>query len=439
MAWFSLAITPAGAGQDLDSLVSPGPLADAHSELTGLRQCTSCHTAGKRVPDDKCLACHEELATRVREGSGYHRDKDECVLCHSDHQGEAFNLVNWDLNLFDHDETGYPLVGLHQNVEQCQDCHREPNAPARAKTVTYLLNDTRCIACHEDVHHGQLGEDCSRCHGMETPFAEIDFDHSTAAYPLVGAHRRVQCESCHPNKKWKGIAFSTCTSCHRDPHEPSLGTECQRCHNEHSWDSTLDHDTTRFPLLGKHEAVACDACHENQVFRGFAFESCTDCHADDTHFGQFEEDCDSCHVEEGFETVLYDHDESRYPLTGKHIEVTCDECHREEQASLFPAGIATAVRYKPLETKCRFCHVDAHYAQLSSECETCHVTDDFRGDHVMFEHNFDSSFALLGKHADALCDQCHRLESGPFPGGSGLAVRYKPMAAFCASCHDNRR
>jgi hypothetical protein len=56
---------------------------------------------------------------------------------------------------------------------------------------------------------------------------------------------------------------------------------------------------------------------------------------------------------------------------------------------------------------------------------------------VRFQHNRDSSFPLLGKHAGALCHQCHRLERGPFPDGSGVAVRYKPLPSLCLSCHDN--
>lgn len=495
-----------GATRQLDSLVSPGPLARVHSDLAGLRNCTSCHSPGKGIGDDKCLACHKDLQVRIVQNRGFHRAKIECAACHPDHQGVDVSLLHWDRTTFDHSEAGYPLTGLHRRVASCDACHRPPNAPARTQSTSFLLADARCIACHEDVHRAQLGEDCAGCHSVDVPFDKAPFDHTRARFKLAGAHQNVACEKCHPNQKWRGLAFGQCADCHRDPHQPSLGNDCQRCHSEVAWKKMkLDHAATRFPLLGKHADVLCSRCHLDQTFRGIAFGECRDCHKDnphkgqfqedcahchsesdwkktrfdhsasryplagkhaelacekchrdqkyrgvafaecrdchdqDPHFGQFSNDCGQCHRVEGFDELLFDHQKSTYPLTGKHVAVDCSKCHATEKEAKFPAAVATAVRYRPLQTRCGGCHVDAHFGQFQKErdCGSCHPTAGFDGDHLSFEHDRDSRFRLDGKHARVACQNCHEVENGPFPDGTSAAVRYKPVSPVCVACHDN--
>ena len=87
------------ATQAQAQLLSPGRLAQAHVELEGLRNCTSCHALGQRgVSAERCLDCHEELSTRIAEGTGYHATvpEDACADCHQDHLGEDFDLRRLD-------------------------------------------------------------------------------------------------------------------------------------------------------------------------------------------------------------------------------------------------------------------------------------------------------------------------------------------------------
>jgi hypothetical protein len=59
---------------------------------------------------------------------------------------------------FDHGkETGFALSGAHGKLA-CEACHRQP--PDEVK----LKQD--CLSCHEkdDVHLGQYGRQCDRCH-----------------------------------------------------------------------------------------------------------------------------------------------------------------------------------------------------------------------------------------------------------------------------------
>ncbi len=432
------ALTPSGRSQELDFLVSPGELARAHSDLSGLKNCSSCHDSGSGLSPEKCLACHEELSTRIQAARGFHaRKKENCIECHHDHQGVDFQIIQWIPSELDHSETGYPLVGFHAEVEDCRECHNESRSPSRQKTKTYFLNDTRCVACHEDIHKGQLGDDCRKCHTVDVKFDKVRFDHGQTAYPLIGAHKRVACGKCHLNKQWKGLRFSDCTDCHDDIHQPSLGDDCQRCHHSESWSvSTFNHEQTRYPLRGMHVDVTCTQCHVEKQLTGLAFSTCVDCHSKDPHVGQFENDCSWCHVVAGFDKTIFDHAKSSYPLTGKHGNVKCSECHHLEQAA-FPNGPAEAVRYRPIDTLCASCHEDIHLGQFKKACSDCHITAGFARALVQFDHDVDSRFRLQGKHTDVVCEKCHKQERAVFPLGEGTARRFLPLPEYCFGCHNN--
>jgi hypothetical protein len=98
------------------------------------------------------------------------------------------------------------------------------------------------------------------------------FDHSKTKFPLLGAHRAVQCGACHKvpvgakDVQFKGTSH-ICEDCHKDAHAGQFAksgkTACADCHNARRWvPSTFNHDTrTHFPLQGGHANVACDKCH----------------------------------------------------------------------------------------------------------------------------------------------------------------------------------
>ena len=103
--------------------ISPGPLARQHQFLDGTIHCTECHKLGGSQPEFKCISCHSDIGTRVAEKRGLHASyripagsSQECVRCHSDHNGANFTLIKWDPNKFDHKETGYLLEGKHAGL-----------------------------------------------------------------------------------------------------------------------------------------------------------------------------------------------------------------------------------------------------------------------------------------------------------------------------------
>lgn len=157
----------ASTPQESDVSAAPGPLSAFHAEKPGIRNCSSCHTPVPEIAPAKCLACHDEIASRIKAGRGFHKDKaDGCGTCHAEHQGPDAKLVPLDPGDFDHSETGFPLEGAHARVKECAFCHYGKAAFRRTRGESYLLQDARCSACHLSPHPGRQ-EECLACHSMD--------------------------------------------------------------------------------------------------------------------------------------------------------------------------------------------------------------------------------------------------------------------------------
>jgi len=164
ICFFSLVLM---AQQEFDVNDSPGDLSAAHQDSPGIKSCGKCHNEDFEVPPARCLSCHQEIAIRISDNRGYHRDKgDDCIVCHSEHQGVDVPLVPLDPEDFDHEETGAVLKGIHLEIKDCQRCHRKDNTLPRKKTRSYILKDSRCLACHTSPHPGRQ-EKCLACHNQK--------------------------------------------------------------------------------------------------------------------------------------------------------------------------------------------------------------------------------------------------------------------------------
>jgi len=157
--------------QETEVSDAPGPLSASHAAKPGIKDCATCHTPDRDVLPGKCLACHQEIAIRIKEGRGFHKDKAEgCGACHVEHRGPDAGLLPLDPKDFDHSETGTVLAGAHARVAGCDRCHYSGASGAafpRATGRSYLLRDTSCSACHVSPHPGDQDE-CLACHGLES-------------------------------------------------------------------------------------------------------------------------------------------------------------------------------------------------------------------------------------------------------------------------------
>ncbi|HEU4729637.1 MAG TPA: hypothetical protein VFT22_17195 [Kofleriaceae bacterium] len=365
-----LGLTGAARGQ----AVSPGPLSNDHAALEGVDNCIRCHSGGAAISAPSCLSCHRALAQRIAANAGYHAKLgDDCARCHPDHRGVSAALVKWPggRDAFDHTRAGYPLTGGHAKVA-CRDCHK----------VGLLTGSVAAALTAEERPRTYLG---------------------------LG---------------------TACVACHADVHKPTLGTDCERCHDTKTWrgaatSTRFDHGKTRYPLLGAHAKVACARCHggTDQKLDELhpKFETCQTCHRD-PHAGAMGDAraCASCHREAAWKELRYDrrtHAPRTLPLAGGHATPTCAACHGDK------------LDRRPA-TACASCHPDPHRPSLGARCEPCHqATSWLKGAPPQPTFHERTAYPLRGRHATVACDKCHDPRRPS-------ARRFRPIAhGACLDCH----
>jgi hypothetical protein len=215
---------------------------------------------------------------------------------------------------------------------------------------------------------------------------------------LVGAHADVACATCHAGEIYKNVD-STCVGCHRlqDAHLGRYGPKCETCHDATKWSAIhFNHLTAaKFPLNGSHAKIKCDACHSGPLYGVKLSTTCVGCHRSaDPHAGQLGARCESCHNETSWRrNIKFDHDQTPFPLLGRHAVALCEDCHR-------------SFKFKDAPRACVSCHADQHHeGRLGSNCALCHNPNSWT--RWTFNHNRQTKFPLTGAHTGLQCQSCH--------------------------------
>ena len=114
--------------------------------------------------------------------------------------------------------------------------------------------------------------------------------------------------------------------------------------------------------------------------------------------------CEACHSTKSWiEIRNFDHSKTKFPLTGSHRGVACDECHKALPGT-------HEIQFKGTPKNCEACHTDPHAAQFAAKdgvtkCADCHV--DQRWAPSTFDHDKRTQFPLTGAHANVACAMCH--------------------------------
>lgn len=178
--------------------------------------CEDCHTQGRFAADEvSCVACHEEADGELMvEHSA--QQGENCLGCHDGTRA----IIE-----FVHDDV-FMLQGDHEGLG-CVDCHEGALFTVAAQT---------CDGCHEepDIHAGQFGLECARCH---TAVAWAPAQLTQHRFALThGDGVLLTCDTCHV----AAYTAVSCASCHALPdmqtaHPPDRAPnynamECAACH-----------------------------------------------------------------------------------------------------------------------------------------------------------------------------------------------------------------
>jgi len=380
--------------------ISPGKLSNSHKQLEGVENCTKCHELGKGVSDELCLDCHTAIKVRMENKRGLHASEEHrgksCQKCHPEHNGREFKLVYWPEGekKFDHSQAGYSLEGKHLG-HACGDCHKpifiRDEAVRKDERInldkTRLGLSTACVACHIDEHGDQLPDDCLKCHTYDGWTPARGFTHDSTPYPLTGKHKDIACTKCHP---W------------RDARQTAIADAVQKPENR-----------------GKQAVYRLTGRYPN----------CTPCHTD-PHRGKHKQLCSECHQISGWADLVggkpYDHDLSGYPLRGRHAGVQCVKCHTSGRMT------------DPLKFEhCTDCHMDEHRGQFAGRpggiaCEQCHTVAGFVPSRFTIEQHAATKYPLEGSHLAVPCNLCHRQVAAK--DGTTYAQFTFPQRN-CQACH----
>ncbi|MCC6771124.1 MAG: hypothetical protein IT360_07910 [Gemmatimonadaceae bacterium] len=403
------------------------PLQGGHAAVA----CESCHaptSSGQMQFVNRpatCIGCHAEAFRTTRSPDHVAANfSPNCATCHT--------LLAWNTATFDHSTTRFPLTLGHAG-RTCAACHADK---------VFVGKSMECVSCHtadyqrttNPPHAQGFPTLCADCH-TTAEWKGATFDHGTTQFPLEGAHRTTSCAECHGDKVFRGKT-TTCIGCHQKEFATSVSpkhaaaqfsTACLGCHTMTDWKGArFDHSATRFPLRERHAAVSCQGCHADDVYKGRS-TACASCHTPDYNATQepphaaagFPTLCESCHTSAAaWRGAPFDHNTTRFALTGAHAATSCQGCHADK-----------VYQGKPMA--CVSCHqgdfdgtrTPPHGAAgFSTTCTSCHSTVSWSGG--VFSHAT-TRFPLTGGHLAASCADCH---------ADGV---YRGKPTTCLSCHQS--
>ena len=399
------------------------PLSGAHN----IANCFSCHSQGSyKGLSQECYSCHSKKYEAVNLPNHITLNFSiDCKQCHTTTTG------SWkDATFSDHDLV-YPLVGAHNTIRNiCTKCHSNG----------YSSIVRQCVSCHQlnydtavNPNHksAQFSNQCETCH-LASSWKPATFDHDGKYFPVYsGSHKSkwANCSDCHIDQtNYKNFE---CINCHEHA-KSSMDSEhqgvngysyqsrvCFNCHPQGNKEGVINHSLTKFPLVGAHNSVPCNQCHQT-TYSGTSTK-CESCHqakyatAPNHVATSYPIDCVQCHTSVSWKQIIYNHSITNFPLLGAHVTASCNSCH--------------TTKLSGTSSVCYACHqsnytsAPNHVSQgFPQTCEQCHSTTDWKT--VTFNHTA-TKFPLLGAHTTAQCSSCH-------------TTGYVGTSTLCYSCHQSK-
>lgn len=241
-------------------------------------------------------------------------------------------VVNAEDSEFDHDKTGFELVGPHERIS--------------------------CDSCHIRGIFKGIPKRCESCHDIGSLIA-------TSIKPANHIITRGSCEGCHAGNTWAVTGFdhdsisSSCINCHngatatgKPVNHVQSSQLCDDCHSTISW----------IPAIFNHNSItgSCESCHNGTTARGKS----------GSHFVT-SSPCDTCHSPSRRDwSSIFRHASLDYPNHGRNFD--CKTCHKSNNTS-----VTWNATYSP---NCAACHENDYEAGEHKKSEVPSVENYTVGD-----------------------------------------------------------
>ncbi|MEO0650957.1 MAG: hypothetical protein AAFZ65_09790 [Planctomycetota bacterium] len=182
--------------------------------------------------------------------------------------------------------------------------------------------------------------------------------------------------------------------------------------------------------LACHEPIALQLDEQGGLHGTIQAQNCAACHSEH-HGPSFSIVNAASFARAGVpDREQFDHSTIGWEMDGKHLELSCSECHTNADVEVLPAG---EFRFLGLSQDCSSCHEDVHEGAMRLDCNQCHVQTSFE-QHVSVGH--DEFLHLAGGHAPVTCRDCHA-ESTPHRLERIVKPKVEHALRGCVDCHDS--
>ncbi len=139
-------------------------------------------------------------------------------------------------------------------------------------------------------------------------------------------------------------------------------------------------------------------------------------YAQSPHGESLKLDCADCHDPSSWtkisDSILFDHNNTEFPLVETHQLVDCKQCH-------------SSLIFQEANSDCVACHTDVHSMSVGNDCARCHTPQNWLVDHIPELHE-ENGFPLIGTHGTLSCVDCHLSETN---------LRFDRIGNDCINCH----
>lgn len=288
---------------------------------------------------------------------------------------------------FDHNSTGFELVGSHR-VIPCESCHTGGQFSGTPRNCNLCHNrNARVNAMAKPIDHIPTSEACDGCH-RETFWNDIPIiDHTL----VFGA-----CETCHNDVLVAGVRSVR--------HVPLSNNQCDTCHSSTlAWLPTVMDHASQGIIDGN---PGCSGCHNGNISEG----------KNPGHIPT-SDNCEQCHS-----TIAW------IPATVNHDEVAgaCIDCHNGNITEGKPN-----VGHPPSDNQCEFCHSTVAWLPANFDHQSQGILDGSPG--CSGCHNGNISEGKNQGHilSSDSCEQCH-ITAAWVPA----TVDHLEVLGTCSSCHN---